>query len=55
MDTIVERPVRRRPKYTAAPWERTLHKLWPSILKTLLGAIAICLAVLLISLIIAAI
>lgn len=48
MDENLQQPRRRRVQL--APWERVLRKYWPSVRLFLLGAIGICLVVLLISL-----
>lgn len=48
MEENAQQPIRRR-KAQLAPWERSLRKYWPPIRLFLLGSIAICLVVLLIS------
>ena len=53
MEQVTQQPSRRR-RTKLAPWERALRKFWPPIRLFLIGAVAICVVVLLISLLIAA-
>lgn len=55
MDELSQQPIRRRRKKQLAPWERALRKYWPPLRLALVGAIAVSLAVLLISCVVAAI
>lgn len=54
MDETMQQPTRRRKKQLA-PWERTLRRIWPPLRLLLIGLVIILVAVLLVSLLIAAI